>query len=128
MRQAGFTLLEILIVVVLIGLLATLVGPHVLQGGREGQRRIALAKCREYHDAVAMWCMFKAGSPVPRSLEELATPLHPGERDFLRIEPDPWGGPYRLVREEGRDYRVWSNGPDGEQGTGDDICYEPLDG
>jgi hypothetical protein len=67
------------------------------------------------------------GGALPRSLEELEAPVGPADtRDFVRLVPDPWGEPYRLVA-SGEEVRVFSNGPDGEPDTDDDICYEPLD-
>ena len=54
-------------------------------------------------------------------------PLDPADtKKFLHLDPDPWGQAYRLV-ENGMDVRIFSNGPDRQPDTGDDICYEPLD-
>ena len=123
----GFTLMELMIVVALIGLLATLAGRQIYIRFGHAQRRIALAKCREYHDATWSWMMMKRVPRPPATLKELAEPLHPGERDYMPYEMDPWGIHYRIEREGARLYRIWSNGPDTEPGTDDDICYEPLD-
>jgi len=115
-----------LVVVALIGLLATLAGRHVWSGFREGQKLTALAKCREYHDAVHMWRLFRGGA-FPSSLDELEAPLDPADTNgFVRLDPDPWGQRYRLA-DNGEDVRIFSNGPDREADTGDDICYEPRD-
>jgi prepilin-type N-terminal cleavage/methylation domain-containing protein len=127
MRQSGFTLLEMLAVVAIIALLATLVTTSVYSETEKARRDIALTKCRQYHDKVIAWRMITRTARVPESLEELEVPLHPGEPDFLRMVEDPWGSQFRLEREEGRIFRIWSNGPDGREGTEDDLCYEPLD-
>jgi prepilin-type N-terminal cleavage/methylation domain-containing protein len=126
MRERGFTLIEMLAVVAILALLVTLAGRHVRIGVEAGRKSIALAKCREYHDAVFMWRMFRGGAP-PRSLDEMEAPLDPADtRDFIRLDPDPWGQPYRLAA-HGEEFRVFSNGPDREPDTADDICWEPLD-
>jgi general secretion pathway protein G len=128
MKSTGFTLIEIMAVVVILGLLLTLAGPKVIALFDAGQRRAALAKCADYHGSVKAWLMVRAGKRLPSSLEELEQPLHPGdEENFIRVVADPWGNDYRIVAEGRRKFRIFSDGPDGEQGTADDICYEPLD-
>jgi len=114
------TLLEMMIVVALVGLLATLAGPRIMSMFGQGSRQVARAKCKEYHDAVFVWRTTSRG--WPRSLEEMEAPLAPGEEDYVRIVPDPWGGAYWMEREQ-RKVRVCSAGADGQRGTADDICY-----
>ena len=127
MRMKGFTLIEILVVVVIISLLLTLVGPQIFVQSTEAQRNIALAKCSQYHGRVSYWMMTTRSAAPPRALEDLAQPLSPGERDYLRVQEDPWGSLYRIELEGGRRFRIYSNGQDGLEGTLDDICFEPKD-
>jgi general secretion pathway protein G len=123
----AFTLIEILIVVVIISLLLTLVGPQLFDRGVEAERHIALAKCSQYHGQVSYWMLTTHSPAPPQSLEDLKHPLSPGERDFLRLQKDPWGSVYRIELEGGRRFRIYSNGQDGIEGTADDICFEPKD-
>jgi general secretion pathway protein G len=116
----GFTLIEIMVVVVIIGLLATFGGYHVIQSDRYGKRQIARTKCKEYYDAAHLWEM--QTRRLPQSLDEMAAPIRPGERDFLRPVSDPWGNAY-VLEADGNDVRVGSWGEDRQEGTDDDLAW-----
>jgi len=118
----GFTLIEIMVVVVIIGLLATFGGYHIIESHRHAQQKIALTKCKEYYDAAHMWQMQSPGRRLPGSLDEMHAPIRPGERDFLKPSPDPWGNAY-VLELDGKDVRVTSWGEDRQEGTEDDLVW-----
>jgi hypothetical protein len=109
-----------MVVVVIIGLLATFGGVHVMRSFLHGQREIALAKCKEYYDQAHLWEM--QTKKLPGSIEDMAAPVRPGERDFVRPVPDPWGNAY-VLEADGRDVRIRSWGEDREEGTDDDLVW-----
>ena len=78
-------------------------------------------QCKEYYDSAKTWRMIN--KRYPSSLEEMAGPLSPSDDEpFIRIELDPWVGEY-VMRREGKKLRILSFGPDGQEGTDDDVMY-----
>jgi len=122
-NKRGFTLIEIMVVVVIIGLLAAFVGPEIWQMFARGQEDIAATKCQDIYGKVKTW-MTITKKPVPDSMEDLSEPISKGEEGpYLQPDNDPWGNPYRINKFSSRKFQICSDGPDGEPDTEDDICY-----
>lgn len=120
-QQAGFTLIEIMVVVFILGLLVTLVAPRII--GRTDEARVTKAKAdiKAIEEALNM---FKLDNGFyPNSAEGLAA-LVQGTPRAKRFNPDgylskipidPWGNEY-LYSSDGRDVVVVSLGADGVEG------------
>lgn len=117
-KAAGFTLIEILLVVVIIGMLATIAAinvPKFLGQGREGK-----AKADVSNIATAINAYNMIEGKYPTSLSQLTE----GNDPFMQSIPkDPWGRDYQYSASSGRRglrFEVYSYGEDGTQ-SGDDI-------
>jgi general secretion pathway protein G len=124
-RTAGFTLAEMMVVIVILGLLATLVVPNVLKRlgtAMTGKVKADITTITSSLDDYAV----ANGGKFPDSLEALVTPDVNGHtylKGLKTIPLDPWKNEYLYEPPSpGRpNPRVYSLGKDGQQGgEGDD--------
>jgi len=115
--SAGFTLIEIMVVVFILGLLATLVAPKIIGRTDDARRTKAAADIRAIEQALQLYKLDNGA--YPRDIRELITPAGGGAwagEGYLDREPvDPWGVPY-VYASDGQSYLVKSYGADGSDG------------
>jgi general secretion pathway protein G len=120
----GFTLLEVMVVVFILGLLATLVAPTLLGRAEDARRTKALADMKSVAQALDLYRLDSGDYPTTaQGLEALVrrpeTPPVPRnwkpEGYLDRVPVDPWGTPYVYVAGGGR-YTLRSLGADGVEG------------
>ncbi|MCF6150854.1 MAG: type II secretion system protein GspG [Candidatus Kuenenia stuttgartiensis] len=124
LRNGGFTLLELLIVMIIIGLLAALIGPKMI--GRVGESRQTVAKqqIEGFSTALEMFKLDTTRYPTQEEgMEALVAAPHGVENwkgPYLKkkfIPKDPWGNDYVYVYPgENGDYDIISYGADGAEG------------
>jgi general secretion pathway protein G len=120
--EAGFTLVEIMVVVVILGLLATLVVQNVVDVGDNARETKAQSDVCALADMVRSYRV-KHGK-FPGSLEVLAQKDGRGRCDLEYLSKDPWDHDY-ILRVDGDQFVVLSVGMDGNENTEDDIWSKP---
>jgi general secretion pathway protein G len=120
--KKGFTLIELMLVVIIIGVLVSMVMPRLV--GRSEEARIAAAKADiNANISVALDLYELDNGKYPEALSALISKTSAGKGPYLKREPvDPWGRRYmyKFPGDHG-DYDLYSYGPDGAEGGGDDI-------
>ena len=123
LRQ-GFTLIEILVVVAIIGMLGAVAVPAYMNYLADA--RIATTRSLIANVDVAVKSYNMKHGKYPDSLEVLQEPQEDGGDPWLEGEPvDPWGNELKYEKQGKKRPKITSAGPDGEEGTEDDITnYE----
>ncbi|MDZ7277555.1 type II secretion system major pseudopilin GspG [Pantoea eucrina] len=137
-RQRGFTLLEIMVVVVILGVLASMVIPNLMGNKDRADRQKAVSDLVTLENALEMYKLDNGRYPTAeQGLNALATkpdlapvPRNYREGGYLRRLPrDPWDNDYQLsFSARHGTISVLSFGPDGLPDTDDDVASWQLDG
>ena len=113
--NSGFTLIELMVVVIVLAALAGMIVPRLIDKPDEMKNDIAKMDMRSIDTVLKTYHL--KHSEYPKSLDMVS-----GEFDMALN--DPWGRPYKYKYPgsggEGR-YDLYSVGPDGQEGTGDDV-------
>ena len=125
-KRHGFTIIEIMAVIIILGLLGTIVAVNVV--GKISKARVTTTKTslKQLHDAVIAFNMDQARYPGDDiGLEELIEPSSDsdywpegGYLDTTTVPRDAWGNDFVYERypESGKPFVVISYGADGEPG------------
>jgi general secretion pathway protein G len=128
-KTRGFTLIEIMVVVVIIGLLAAFIVPRVMDRVDEARVTKVRADLQAIETALAMYRLDTAR--LPTTAQGLAALVQKPEDSSVRnwrsggymsrVSADPWGNDYRYRQPgtRGPEFDLYSLGPDGLEGSPD---------
>ena len=127
----GFTMVELMAMLIIIGLLATLVVTKVATKIDDARITTTKANLKILHSAVNQFKMDTGRYPTEELglLELIEQPTDVmkwepgGYLETTEVPPDGWGNEfkYELYPESGKQFVIRSFGPDGEEGTEDDL-------
>jgi general secretion pathway protein G len=117
-KDAGMTMLEIMIVLALIGLVMSAVGVGVFAQFKKGQRKVCQAQVNDIASKIVQF-MADNNSECPKSMDDLVA-----QKYLPKKQKDPWNREIIIrcpgtVNTDGVD--VMSVGPDGQENTADDV-------
>jgi general secretion pathway protein G len=114
----GFTLIELMLVTVIIGILAGTVVVVFTGSATDARVDAARGEIKMYESALELYALAN-NDTYPNSLAQLVP-------NYIRdLEMDPWNNPYNYEkpgRKHPKSYDLYSSGPDGQKGNGDDIA------
>ena len=133
--QAGFTLVEVMIVLAIIVMLGSFAGVKLIDQFKKAKIDSAKVQIAQYQQALQAYYLAHNNYPhstqglealiskptVGKIPENYPTGGYFGKKELVK---DPWGNPYRYESEDYQNFSVISDGPDGEPGTEDDIKQE----
>ncbi len=123
----GFSFIEVMIVVVILAILATLLIPRVMGRTEDAKRATAKAQISNIESALQLYKLDNGTIPtteqglkalVERPLSGPAAPNWKAGGYLPKVPVDPWGGPYKYTTPstQGGEYEIISFGADGAQG------------
>lgn len=129
-QQHGFTLIEVLLVLVILVILGSLAVGMFTNTQRKANIKAAAAQIGGFTTPIGTY--YLDTNEYPPDLQSLRTPpasmANPAkwQGPYLSkdVPLDPWGNPYQYAypgRYRPEEYDIWSLGPDGVDGSEDDI-------
>lgn len=122
--EAGFTLIEIMVVIMILGLLATLVVQNLRGATDKAKRTKAMADIAGFKTALDRYYMDNGAYPTSdQGLQALVSPPSSGRVPsnyeaggyISRVPTDPWGNQY-FYQSDGNTYVLKSYGSGGQEG------------
>jgi len=118
-KRQGFTLIELMVVLAILGLLFALVGPNIFKQQAGAKIKVASIQLKNLRETLKL---YKGGDAFPASLQDLVK-----SKDLGSVPKDPWNEAYVYEPRYSDDgervvnFNLFSKGPDRRKDTADDI-------
>lgn len=118
----GFTILELLVVITMLGILIATLLPHIIKQLDKPKKGRAMLEIKTMKNALDIY--YAENNEYPTEKKKINSLMK--ENGVLagkygtKDATDPWGNPY-YINTSVNSYCIWSKGPDGETTTDDDI-------
>jgi len=125
--KKAFSLIELLVVILILGLLVGLVAPKVIGQGAEAQRKLACTQMASIKQALKMFKLDNGSYPeTDEGIEALVSnpdadkyPNYSGSPYLEKVAKDSWGTPLIYIK-DGSEFKLISFGTDKKEGGDDD--------
>jgi general secretion pathway protein G len=123
-HEHGFTLVELMVVIVILGTLIALVGPNVYNALFKANVGAAEAQMATFGGAIDRYKM--DNKQLPSALEDLTQTDSKNPYPYLNatsIPLDPWGNAYEYRVLDAKTFEIRCYGEDGQPDTEDDLYF-----
>lgn len=117
----GMTIVELMIVLTIIASIMGVVGFFVFGALDRASTSEARIEINQLSNLVEAYYLSSSPRSLPDNLEQLAEGPSPLTEN---VPQDPWGNDYVYKKNSNRDFEIYSLGPDGAEGTEDDVFAE----
>jgi len=118
--KKAFTLMELMVVIIILGLLASFVLPSLTGKSEDAKRKLTCVQMKSIDQALKMYKI--DNSTYPSTEEGLKTLVDKKYFEDNKIPKDSWGTPYIYIL-DGDTIELMSLGANKKEGDSDDILY-----
>jgi len=116
----GMTLVEIMIVITIMASIMGVVGYYVFGTLNQAQSENARLGIQKLNGIVQSYYLMNSPNELPDNLDALTEGQNPLVKDKSKLN-DPWGNKYIYEKKGNQNFVIYSAGPDGANGTQDDV-------